>query len=175
MLNIKDLHCNNSLKYDIPVSPYNPINKMIIRNHHVDSNFDWMVYRHAKFWKWNDASNISLLDFSKMKSFYFLDLKDLNNPKFLEWLQERDDGWKCIEKIPYINKTDSNQFDLYDSFWKEYERGESCIDDVLVHPFYDLPGNKLVPKIDYWHSRVKDEQEVVDYIRNSHERYIRFE
>ena len=162
-------------KFNIPIPKTNEIVKIILDSHRIDGNIDWMTYRHAKFWKWNDYNNLSLLDLSKMENVYFLDLKDLSNPKFLEWLQNLDGKWKCIDEIPYINNTENNFFKLYDLFWKSYQEGKVLKDEILVNPFYDLPGNKLSPQIDDWNLKVKEEQKVVDYIRNSHERYIRFE
>ena len=162
-------------KFNIPIPKTNEIVKIILDSHRIDGNIDWMTYRHAKFWKWNDYNNLSLLDLSKMENVYFLDLKDLSNPKFLEWLQNLDSKWKCIDEIPYINNTENDLFKLYDLFWKSYQEGKVLKDEILVNPFYDLPGNKLSPQIDDWNLKVKEEQKVVDYIRNSHERYIRFE
>tara|TARA_R110000824_G_scaffold380701_2_gene573174 strand:- start:1556 stop:3103 length:1548 start_codon:yes stop_codon:yes gene_type:complete len=167
---IKDLYPK---KYFIPIPKTNNIIEKILNTHRVDTDIGWMTERHSKFWQWNDENNISLLDMSKMKNIYFLELKNLSNPKFLKWLHERDDGWKSVEEIPYFNKTDDDIFNLYDSFWKSYQKGKILKDEILVNPFYDLPGNKLAPKIDFWISKVKDEQKVVDSIRRNHERYIR--
>ena len=138
-----------------------------------DTSYDvsWMWGGHADFPKYSVSFEYALCH----PNIYFLDLKDLSNPKFLEWLQNLDSKWKCIDEIPYINNTENDLFKLYDLFWKSYQEGKVLKDEILVNPFYDLPGNKLSPQIDDWNLKVKEEQKVVDYIRNSHERYIRFE
>ena len=139
--------------------------------HHIDYDISWMWSGHASF----EDNSLDLEYAIWNPCVYFLDLKDLSNPKFLEWLQNLDSKWKCIDEIPYINNTENDLFKLYDLFWKSYQEGKVLKDEILVNPFYDLPGNKLSPQIDDWNLKVKEEQKVVDYIRNSHERYIRFE
>ena len=51
---------------------------------------------------------------------YFLELKDLSNPKFLIWLQEKDEKWKVVKEIPHSNKT--TEF-----FWKNMDLLEVII------------------------------------------------
>ena len=82
----------------------------IVKHHSVTSDLSWMWNDlHTKFWEWNapqhntEPLGISLLEFSKFENIYFLELKDLSNPKFLKWLQERDSEWECIEEIPHKN------------------------------------------------------------------------
>jgi hypothetical protein len=155
--------------------------------------FYWMSNHHAEFWKWNNTETWiptneyynrvekELNIYTQLPNIYFLDLKDLNNPKFLEWLQKRDEKWKAVEEIPIRNKTPSKYWAQMNLLWKEYNEGKIFKDRTLACPFYDLPGNKLVPDIrstsrpgfEVLHKRVKQQQEMVDYIRNNHERYIK--
>ena len=32
---------------------------------------------------------------------FFVELKDLSNPKFLDWVKEKDSDWKVVESIPH--------------------------------------------------------------------------
>ena len=141
----------------------------------------WMFSGHAAFWQWNDyAPGMQLYFFMSQPNIYFLDLKDLSNLKFLEWLQEKDEKWKEVKEIPYDHQTPKNYQIQIDLFWKEYKEGKILQDrryrsgqKRLICPFYDLPGNKLVPEFKTLHLMVKQQQEVVDFIRKNHERYIR--
>ena len=47
-----------------------------------------MTFGHAEIWSWNNmvTERDSLLKLSMKSNIYFLELKDLSNPKFLEWL-----------------------------------------------------------------------------------------
>ena len=148
--------------------------------------FYWMSNHHAEFWKWNDTETWiptnqyynrvekELNIYTQLPNIYFLDLKDLSNPKFLQWLQERDKKWKAVEEIPITNETPSKFWPQMNLLWKEYNEGKIFKDRTLACPFYDLPGNKLVPELEVLHKRVKQQQEMIDYIRNNHERYIKF-
>tara|TARA_B100000029_G_scaffold516221_1_gene627758 strand:- start:4873 stop:5676 length:804 start_codon:yes stop_codon:yes gene_type:complete len=160
----------------------------ITKHHSVTSDLSWMLNDlHTKFWEWNTPSeehptDISLLEFSKFENIYFLELKDLSNPKFLKWLQERDSEWECIEEIPHKNPSVNivepdmqKKFkEGYDNFWNSYQNGKILKDKVLVNPFFDLPGNDLVDEFKYKINLVKNEQLVVDDIRENHKNYIRF-
>jgi hypothetical protein len=139
---------------------------------------NWMFRRHAKFWRWNDLDPSTIddagLDFYiTQPNMYFLELKDLSNPKFLIWLQEKDEKWKVVKEIPHSNKTTEFFWENIQLFWKEYTEGKILQDKKLVCPLYDLPDNKLVPEFEILHLMVKNQQNIVDFIRENHERYIR--
>jgi len=161
----------------------------IVKHHSVTSDLSWMWDDlHTKFWEWNtprhykNSLEISLLEFSKFENIYFLELKDLSNPKFLKWLQERDSEWECIEEIPHKNPSaDMVEPNIqkkfkegYNNFWNSYQNGKILKDKVLVNPFFDLPGNDLVDELKYRINLVKNEQLIVDDIRENHKNYIRF-
>jgi hypothetical protein len=139
----------------------------IMKNlHDINNDVTWMVRDHAKFWKWNDEYDQgSLWELMLEPNIYFLKLKDLSNPKFLKWLQEKDEKWKIVREIIHENSSKNLWPEsLMNEFWKEHEN-----DDKLVCPFYDLESNKF----EILYEIVKQQQEVVNYIRKNHERYIR--
>ena len=157
-----------------PVHLESYINYMI-RIHDVNNDLSWMYQNHAKFFSWNNSNNLTLFEMGTLKNvnIYFLDLKDLSNPKFLEWLQERDETWNVVEKIPHANKSGPFFWENVDYFWNKYKDGRILTDKKIVCPFYDLPFNRLKPEFEILHSMVRHQQEQVDYIRKNHERYIR--
>jgi len=108
--------------------------------HDVNNDLSWMWSKHAQFWKWNYFTLHSLSHMSKFENIYFLELDDLSNPKFLKWLQEKDEKWKAVEEIPRYGKhTNSGNGPLskfLDSFFKEYQAGNILQDKKLVSPFY---------------------------------------
>lgn len=36
---------------------------------------------------------------------YYMHLKDLSNPAFLEWLHKKDEDWKSVEEIPHLTES----------------------------------------------------------------------
>ena len=153
--------------------------------HRGDSSYDWLRHGHMSFRIWNqyqsDPSEWSLKDMSELKNVYFAELKDLSNPKFLEWLQEKDEKWKEYdgwamgvnepnrEGIPQINKTDNYFWTNMDLFWKEYTEGKITKGVLLNSPFYPTENTEI-------NNILKDielEQEIIDNIRDNNERYIR--
>ena len=112
----------------------------------------WMISHHANFRLWNNNDDISLTKMSEYENIYFLELKDLSNPKFLEWLQEKDEKWKEYRGykfaphsihpgIPQINKTDNYFWTNMDLFWKEYTEGKIAKGVSLNSPFFIILGN----------------------------------
>ena len=161
--------------------------KKIAKAHELrgDSSYDWLRHGHMSFWIWNqyqsDLGDWLLKDMSELKNVYFLELKDLSNPKFLEWLQEKDEKWKEYdgwamgvnednrEGIPQINKTDNYFWTNMDLFWKEYTEGKIAKGVLLNSPFYPTENTEI-------NNILKDielEQEIIDNIRDNHDRYIR--
>ena len=166
----------------------------------------WMISHHANFWKWNNNDDISvnLTKMSEYENIYFLELKDLSNPKFLEWLRKQDKEWEGVKSINKVSSSGDlggwhtklhqyedgiiNGQDMWacftppgfwssmDLFWKEYKEGKILKGKVLACPFYELEGNKLISLTtetgEDIFEKVKKEQDTVDSIRESHERYI---
>ena len=106
----------------------------------------------------------------QLPNVYFLELKDLSNPKFLDWLKKQDEDWESVIKIPHRNK--SSDFDkkpILKPFWKEYNEGLILQDKVLVSPLSKKYPPKSIIRI------LEQEQELIDFIRKNHERYLRFD
>ena len=130
----------------------------------------------------------------------FLELKDLSNVKFLEWLQDTDDNWNIVEEIPHMNiKSNSILEKQLDIFWEEYYNDDILRDKKLFNPlnkgnFYfnaftnpkrvfggdvepnsfllhTIPVRNFTP-IHMLNFILESQQASVDYIRDSHERYI---
>lgn len=131
----------------------------------------WMYHGHGEFWIWNSASESSSLGiYAQLPTIYFLELKDLSNPKFLEWLKEQDEDWGSVIKIPHRNP--STTFDnrlIVEQFWKEYNEGLILQDKVLVSPLSKKYPPTAIMQI------LEQEQELIDFIRKNHERYLRFD
>ena len=131
----------------------------------------WMYHGHGEFWIWNSAHESHSLGVCvQLPNVYFLELKDLSNPKFLDWLKEQDEDWESVIKIPHRNK--SSDFDkkpILKQFWKEYNEGLILQDKVLVSPFSKKYPPKLIIRI------LEQEQQLIDFIRKNHERYLRFD
>lgn len=59
-----------------------------------------LLLGHATIGRWSSA-NLTLFELLNFESVYFLDLKDLSNPNFLNWLKERDKNWLGIDRITH--------------------------------------------------------------------------
>ena len=169
-------HCNDKGR----TTDHSDLEELLIPNFGINSDLNWMVAGspgHAEFWSWCSSHHsyeeyhFSLLDLSKIPNVYFVELKDLSNPKFLKWLQSEDEKWKYISKIPHENNSRLRKdefWKIHDFFWNYYHGND------LVNPFYDLPGNELNSDIKRWLKLVKSEQLVIDDIRKNHPRYKDF-
>ena len=80
--------------------------------HNVNSNLKWMYSGHAEFWNWG-SYDLTLFEMAWRKNVYFVELNDLSNPRFLEWLQEMDEKWKEVKEIPHENNTSETQIKLF--------------------------------------------------------------
>tara|TARA_B100000287_G_scaffold91941_1_gene84133 strand:- start:3017 stop:3865 length:849 start_codon:yes stop_codon:yes gene_type:complete len=149
-----------------------------------DSSYRWLKEGHMLFKIWNQWQNDvswTLMNLGELKNIYFLELKDLSNPKFLEWLQEKDEKWKEYdgwamgvnepnrEGIPHINKTDDYFWTNMDLFWKEYTEGKIAKGVLLNSPFYPTENTEIKDIL----KDIELEQEIIDNIRENNERYIR--
>ena len=150
-----------------------------------DSSYRWLKEEHMLFKIWNQWQNDvswTLMNLGELKNIYFLELKDLSNPKFLEWLQEKDEKWKeyrgyrvggnplsIRSGIPQINKTDNYFWTNMDLFWKEYTEGKIAKGVLLNSPFYPTENTEIKDIL----KDIELEQEIIDNIRENNERYIR--
>jgi hypothetical protein len=155
---------------DIMWKIHDPMNSWYYINADIQTGNSWMFNGHGDFWKWNNSNSVPLGVYAQLPNIYFLELKDLSNPKFLEWLKEQDEEWESVIKIPHRNA--SKHFDIrrtVEQLWKEYNEGLILQDKVLVCPF----SKKYPPNVIM--SILEQEQMTIDFIRNNHERYLRFE
>ena len=134
------------------------------------SKMSWMVNNHAKFSDFGMGES-TLEEVPYFGNVYFLELKDLSNPKFLIWLQEKDEKWKVVKEIPHSNKTTEFFWENIQLFWKEYTEGKILQDKKLFNPLYPKNLHKLVDLSSL--PSIEKVQNQVDYIRENSERYIR--
>ena len=151
----------------------------------------WFHWRHSNILEWNNKAgelagiaNPSQNGFSNYLSLgilmlqpniYFLDLKDFSSPKFLKWLQNKDEVWKSIPIIEHSNKTEFF-WENIQLFWKEYKQGLILKEKPqLKVETLDTDNITMVcaPDSQLAGSYANVIQGIIEYIRNEHERYIR--
>ena len=142
--------------------------------HNVYNNVSWMYQNHAEFWLWNNEPVKPLWELSLKPNIYFLELKNLSNPKFLKWLQKKDKVWKEVKEISYLNKTLDSFWRQMDIFWTEYSNKLILRNKILTYPFKMLENNDFVPELLVLHQIVDRQQRQIDYIRENSERYLEF-
>jgi len=143
------------------------------------TDLNWMTEKHAKFWIWNDCglsdlptqSNMGLLSYTELENYYFLELKDLSNPKFIKWLGEQDSYWENA-KFEIENQRPPHIKLQFKKFWDEYNEQKICKDSLLVSPYSNILENKhMMPMVK---EKFNFNRDVVEHIRNSHPRYLKF-
>jgi hypothetical protein len=175
---------------------FNTINMIdLMKFMHEPNSFygiDWMYNnQHSCFWLWNNNHEIpkqnavsQLDDFIKLSNVYFLELKDLSNPKFLKWLQNKDDGWKSIKEIPYLHKTPEYLKYQLNMFWDQYQeakilKSEKLFSPLMIHSLDngwtgDMMYNYHTAELDLIKWKLKHQQKIVETIRKESERYLNF-
>ena len=137
--------------------------------HHIDYDISWMWSGHASF----EDNSLDLEYAIWNPCVYFLDLKDLSNPKFLEWLQERDSGWNGVKSIEKNNVTPDLKKKLVEKCWTDYLDGRVSKEPLVCPLLYTSLHNKSRVDISHVMDRVDRGQRRIDFIRERHERYIR--
>ena len=147
-------------------------------------NYNWMYKRHARFWSWNSPMRVknsppSLYELSNMINVYFLELKDLSNPKFLKWLQKKDKKWEKVKEIPYSSITPKNFWPQMDLFWEKYNRGDfrgnsdiGVNGKILFNPFPKTSKFDKCKTFELLYDRLEEQQEIIDFIRTNTTKYI---
>jgi hypothetical protein len=163
--------------------------EIISKLHDYYADLSWMHYSHAEFWMWNDDYHKSLWELSLNPNVYFLDLKDLSNLKFLVWTQKVDNDWNSIKEIPHNNETLEKFWPQMELLWKEYNEGKILKGKILASPFFETKLPDFIEGKEFTYREIDSEtkskfdlhlklcrfhQDSVDYIRNSHERYLKF-
>tara|TARA_Y100001963_G_C6784183_1_gene451625 strand:- start:2940 stop:3761 length:822 start_codon:yes stop_codon:yes gene_type:complete len=144
----------------------------------------WYHQAHSDIFSWNHASHKCSFGLLMSKpNIYFLDLKDLSNPKFLKWLQKIDSRWNEVKEIGHDNKTGLFWENIV-LFWKEFKEGVILKDkpklnlEVLSINDEDSDYIHQGPEVYVPHGPLAKfytdtQQSIIEYIRNQHERYIR--
>ena len=73
-------------------------------------------------------------------------------------------------EIPHKNKTPLKLWPQMKLFWKEYNENKVLKGKKLTSPFFNT-----YSKFDLHFELCEFTQERIDYIRNNHERYLRYE
>jgi hypothetical protein len=145
---------------------------------------NWYHKSHSDIFSWNHASHKCSFGLLMSKpNIYFLDLKDLSNPKFLKWLQKIDSRWNEVKEIGHDNKTGLFWENIV-LFWKEFKEGVILKDkpklnlEVLSINDEDSDYIHQGPEVYVPHGPLAKfytdtQQSIIEYIRNQHERYIR--
>ena len=143
------------------------------------TDLNWMIEGHAKFWAWNDEglandstqSHMGLLSYTELENYYFLELKDLSNPKFIKWLGEQDSSWENA-KFEIENQRPPHIKLQFKKFWDEYNEQKICKGSFLVSPYANILEDKyMMPLVE---EKFNFNRDVVEKIRNSHPRYLKF-
>ncbi len=136
--------------------------------HDYNKSLNWMVYGTHAYPLIENLNRVLL-----KPNVYFLDLKNLSNPKFLKWLQERDGGWKVVSEIARENRTSKSFWSQIDLFFEEYIEKKISQNKILISPFYDLLNTELKDEfMGMIHLAINELQILINTIRNEHERYI---
>ena len=89
---------------------------------------------------------------------FFVELKDLSNPKFLDWVKEKDSDWKVVESIPHRKPTSEIFKKNLNLFWDE-----NGTEEKLFNPYISKSLKQSI----------SEKQKEVDYIRKHNKRYIK--
>ena len=84
----------------------------------------------------NNNDDISLMKMSEVENIYFLELKDLSNPKFLEWLIKQDEAWEGVKSINKI----SSSGDIGGWHTKLHQYEDGIIDNQDMWGCFTPPG-----------------------------------
>ena len=125
-------------------------------------SFDWMNSAHSNI---NDFGMGNTLLYHKderslhdEENVFFVELKDLSNPKFLDWIKDKDSDWNVVKSIPHENKTPNTLKKNLRLFWNEHKTDESLFNPYLFKPLQ---------------SAISQKQKEVDGIRKHNRRYIK--
>ena len=142
----------------------NLINNFLTEVHKIekDKSFEWMTTLHSNFQDFGMENTLlyhkderSLND---EKNVFFIELKDLSNPKFLNWIKEKDKDWEVVKSIPHKNKTSNILKKNVRLFWNEHKTDESLFNPYLYESLQ---------------LAISQKQKEVDYIRKHNKRYIK--
>ena len=126
--------------------------KLMYKLHNINSSdFIWTVGGHGKFWTWCKHGESTLQDTLLIPNIYYMKVENLSNPRFLEWLKEKDSGFSKININSWIELADSKIGKIKDimrekiikDFWIEHEN-----DTSLINPFsFNLKNDNMRGKL----------------------------
>ncbi len=105
------------------------------------------------------------------------------------WTQKVDNDWNSIKEIPHNNETLEKFWPQMELLWKEYNEGKILKGKILASPFFETKLPDFIEGKEFTYREIDSEtkskfdlhlklcrfhQDSVDYIRNSHERYLKF-
>ena len=127
-----------------------------------DKSFEWTSHHHANI---NNFGMENTLLYHKderslndEKNVFFIELKDLSNPKFLDWIKNKDSDWNIVKSIPHLHQTPNILKKNLRLFWDENKTDESLFNPYLFEPLQSV---------------ISQKQKEVDYIRKYNKRYIK--
>ena len=127
-----------------------------------DKSFTWVSSNHANI---NNFGMENTLLYHKderslhdEENVFFVELKDLSNPKFLDWVKEKDSDWKVVESIPHRNATSEIFKKNLNLFWEQ-----NGTEEKLFNPYISKSLKQSI----------SEKQKEVDYIRKHNKRYIK--
>ena len=127
-----------------------------------DKSFTWVSSNHANI---NNFGMENTLLYHKderslhdEENVFFVELKDLSNPKFLDWVKEKDSDWKVVESIPHRNGTSEIFKKNLNLFWEQ-----NGTEEKLFNPYISKSLQLAISQ----------KQKEVDYIRKHNKRYIK--
>jgi hypothetical protein len=155
------------------------------RLHNKWGDVSWMYGGHAVFHEHISPATISLWELSLLPNVYFLDLKDLSNPKFLKWLQEKDRLFENVG-VDFIGRfgdklSNSNVSKTLDLFWEKYDDKTNFLGNYkLVRPDFST-SKRHSTKFDdnnnrffYQYKIVLEIQNMINHIKNNNPRFLNF-
>ena len=126
----------------------------------IESQLIFDKYFNVNSWVISEDQKISysLEALSEYDNVYFTDLKNLSNPKFLNYL-----NWSKVTEIPFpeLNKTKDYFWDFIDLFWKEYKQGK-------------ITDKKLINPLEFYKDFIDKEQTIVSNIVKKHKNWLEF-
>ena len=147
---------------------YYEVEEILLKNFKKDgNNEDIFSLGHSAISKWIESRvsvlSPTLIDLLSYDNIYFTNLKNLSNPKFLEWLQKKDDSWKSIKYIPFEEgsmKERKGVWKMWKRFWDENNKN-------LFNPYDKKTWNYTTKRL------FEYEMNTIDFIKKT-SKYLEF-
>ena len=110
-----------------PHNKWTKVNNFLL-NHFEKDGDNESIFRggHSAISRWIEPGydTPTLIDLLSYDNIYFTNLKNLSNPKFLGWLQKKDDSWKSIKSIPFADGSTKERKGIW-KMWKRFWDGNN--------------------------------------------------